>query len=126
MVRRTRPGISRFSDVQLHICAPRNDGSTHPEIVPLADFHAVMPENAVRGRGVEIEVRKRKAVEELLALQRDGSVGPGGKGDVACICAFELRGLERLQIVAGLRKPLSQFFESLLGVGRSSNNKIGK
>src|ERR1700736_6469291 len=100
--------------------------STHPEIIPLADFHAVMPENAVRGRGVEIEVRKRKAVEELLALERDGSVGPGGEGDVAAIRAFELRGLERLQIVAGLRKPLSQVFESLLGIGRRGHIAVGQ
>src|SRR5665811_911368 len=36
--------------------APRNDGlSIHPEKIALADFHAVMPENAVRGGGMEVE-----------------------------------------------------------------------
>ena len=29
---------------------------THPEEIALADFDAVVPQNAVRGRGVEVEI----------------------------------------------------------------------
>ena len=55
--------------------------SAHPEKIALADFHAVVAQNAVRGRGVEVEIREREAVEKLLALERHG-VGADGEANL--------------------------------------------
>jgi hypothetical protein len=76
-----------------------------------------MAQNAVRGRGVEVEIRECKSVEELLSLQRRGFVRAGGKADVARVCAVELRRLERLYVVVGFGEPLPQLVERLFGVG---------
>src|SRR5689334_4409160 len=78
----------------------------HPEKIPLADIDAAVPQDAVRGRGVEIEIRERKARQELLARHRQRIVGPGGEGHILRVRALELRRLERLHIVDGLRQPL--------------------
>ena len=42
---------------------PRNDErlSAHPEEIALADFHAVVAQNAVGGGGMEVEVREGEA-----------------------------------------------------------------
>ena len=42
---------------------PRNDKrlSAHPEEIALADFHAVVAQNAVGGGGMEVEVREGEA-----------------------------------------------------------------
>src|SRR6202035_6047896 len=87
-------------DSRFALRAPRNDDeqSIHPEKIALADFHAVVPENAVGGGGVEVEIREREIVEELLALHGQGIGRADGKGDVACIGVLELRRLERLAI----------------------------
>ena len=70
--------------------------SAHTQKIALADFHAVVAQNAVRGRGVEIEIRESEVIEKLLALQRHGFIGTDGKGDILGVAAFELRGLEGL------------------------------
>src|SRR5438552_10312235 len=70
----------------------------HPEKIPLADLDAVVAQNAVGDRGVEIEIRERKAGDELRALQRH-LVGADGEGDVARRGAVELCRLECLHIV---------------------------
>src|SRR5215472_12643884 len=44
----------------------------HPEKIALADLDAVVAQDAVRGRGVEKEIRKHRAVDVLLARQRHG------------------------------------------------------
>src|SRR4051794_16580573 len=59
------------------------DGLFHPEKIPFSQLDAVVPQNGVGDRGVEIEVRKRKGRKELLALQRQLVVRPGREGDVA-------------------------------------------
>ncbi len=48
--------------------APRRPRLPHLEKIPLADLDPVVAQNAVRGGGVEIEIRKRKIDEILLAL----------------------------------------------------------
>jgi hypothetical protein len=78
----------------------------HAEKIALADFDAIMPEQAVSDRGVKIEIRKCEAVEEFLALERDGSIGTGGKRNVAAVRALELSGRERLQVVTRLCQAL--------------------
>src|ERR1700693_2097820 len=88
---------------------------THPQKITFADFPAVVPENAVRGRGVEVEIRKGKTVEELLARERHGAWAHR-KGDLACVGAVELRRLESLHIVACFCKPLLELTEGLLGI----------
>src|SRR5579871_2307696 len=103
--------------------ASRNDErrecySGHPEEIALADFHAIVAQNSMRGRGMEIEIRERERGEELLPLQRDGAVGAGREGDVLLIGALELRGLERLDVVDGPGETLPQFLKRLFGVGR--------
>src|SRR4051794_21612520 len=74
--------------------------------IALADFHAVVAQNAVRDGGVEIEIRKRKVAEELLALQRQGIVWPGWEADVAALGAIELRWFECLDVLRGFDEPL--------------------
>src|SRR5579859_7772346 len=72
-----------FPQADLANLTPRASG--HAEKIPLADFDAIMPQNAVGGRGVEIEIRKRKAVEEFLTLQRQGFIGADGEGYFAAV-----------------------------------------
>src|SRR3984893_5304580 len=91
-----RRGISRF---RVQSCGlPRNDGelSIHPEKIPFPDFHAVVAQDAVRGGGVEVEIREREIIEELLSLERHGVGRADRKSNVAAIGAVELRRLERL------------------------------
>src|SRR5437879_13134749 len=76
-----------------------------------------MAQNAVRGRGMEVEVGECKMAEKLLALQRHGIAGTGGKGDIAAIGAVELFRLERLHIVDGFCEPLLELIEGLFGFG---------
>ena len=92
--------------------------SGYAEEIALADFHAIMPENTVGGRSVEIEIRERKAVEEFLPLERQGFVGTDREGDLAAVGALELRGRKFLDGFAGLLQPLPQLFKCLLGVRR--------
>ncbi len=75
---------------------------------------------------MEIEVRKREAVDELLALHGQVAVRPHRKGDVLAVRAFELRRLEGLHISDGVRKPLAQFGETLFGVGRVRHLAVGE
>src|SRR5712672_3035307 len=56
--------------------------SPHPQKIPLADLDAAVAQDAMRGGGVKIEIRKRKATGELLALQRHGIARAGREGDV--------------------------------------------
>src|SRR3979411_1441856 len=93
-IRATRWLLAMTENVKLR--AFRSYQSSSPKKITLADFHPVMAKDAVSGGGVEVEIRERKIVEELLALQRDGLIGAGGKADLAGIGAIELRRLERL------------------------------
>src|SRR4029077_853109 len=111
---------------------PRNDAcsttfevSVHPEKIALANFDAVVAEKAMGDRSVEIEVRKRKAVEEFLTLERDGPLRPCRKSNVAAVGAFELRRRELLQIVAGLGQPLPQLLEGLFRVRHRLHLDVG-
>src|SRR5580692_735012 len=85
-----------------------DDISAHAEKIAHADFHATMPENAVGGGGVEVEVREGEAAEELLTGQRQAVVGADRERDFARVGALELRGLERFQVIAGPGQPLPQ------------------
>src|SRR5580692_1934675 len=67
--------------------------SAHAEKIALADFHAVVPQQAMGGHGVEVEIREGEAVEELLPRKGQAVVGADREGDVARIGAFELRRL---------------------------------
>src|ERR1700743_3951224 len=97
--------------------SPRGSGiSAHAEKIALADFHAIVPQNAVGGGGVEIKVREGEAAEELLAGESEVVVGTDREGDFARIGALELRGLERFQVIAGLGQPLPPLVKSLLCV----------
>src|SRR6266481_881136 len=97
---------------------PRNDegNSIHPEKIPLADFHAAVAQDAVRGGGVEVEIGEGEIVEELLALQRQAG-GADGERNFAAVGAFKLFGLECLQIVDGLGEPRPQLFKRLFSIG---------
>src|SRR3569623_2801144 len=73
---------------------PRPCGkSIHAEEIALADLDAVVTQDAVRGRGMEIEVRQRDRAQELLSLQGHRFVRAGGEGDVLVLGALELLGL---------------------------------
>jgi hypothetical protein len=53
------------------VFASRNERRLfHPEKIPLADFDAVVAQDAVGGRGMEVEIREGEVGEILLALQR--------------------------------------------------------
>ena len=65
----------------------------HAQKVALADLNAVVAQDAVCGGGVEKEIGEGNAVDELLALQGRGAVGPGGKGHILAVGAFELLSL---------------------------------
>src|SRR5665647_3705504 len=90
--------------------------SIHPEKIPLADFDAVMAQNAVGGGGVEVEIREGIIIDELLSLQRERIGRADGKGNVAAVLALELRRLEGLDVVDGLDEPRLQFLKALFGV----------
>src|ERR1700722_12003980 len=79
-------------------------GSTHTQKIFLADFHAIVTQNAVRCRGVEIKIGEGKIIEKLLSLQRHG-VRADGKSDILGVAALELCGLEGFQIVDGFGEP---------------------
>src|SRR5258708_5346562 len=81
----------------------RNDvkKSIHPEKIALADFHAVMAQDAVGGGGVEVEIREREIIDELLSRQRQRVGRPDRKSDITQVGAIELPVLERLHIVDG-------------------------
>ena len=49
-------------------CTSGNDELTHPEKIALPDFHAIVAQDAVRGRGMKVKVREREIIEELLSL----------------------------------------------------------
>src|ERR1700739_3425167 len=87
--------------------------SAHAEEIALADFDAVVAQDAVGGSGVEVEVREREIVQEPLSLQGNGGVGADREGDVLGVATLELRRLERLDIVDGLGEPLPQFLKGL-------------
>src|SRR5262249_1379222 len=70
----------------------------------------------VSDRGMEIEVRESEGRDVLLALQRHRGVRTGGEGDLPDLAALELRRLERLYIIDGLRQPLAQFLERRLRI----------
>src|SRR5262245_37858821 len=110
----TAPHSSRFA-------SPGMTASTlsHPEKIPFADLDAVMAQNAVGDRGVEIEIREREARQELLALQRELVVRPGREGDVARVRAVELRRLVSLHIVDRPGDTLAQILKALFRVGRA-------
>src|ERR1700722_15742110 len=122
-----RPAVVMDSGLATFV-APRNDKeqSAHAEEIALADFDAVMPENVVRGGGVEVEIRQREMAEELLSLHRHGLVGASGKSDIAGVGAVELRRLERLDIIGGIAEPLLQLLEGLFGVGRRRHFAMGQ
>jgi hypothetical protein len=49
--------------------APRGEKFLiHSEKIALPDFHAVMAQNAVSGRGMKVKIRKGELTQELLAL----------------------------------------------------------
>src|SRR4051812_2546724 len=93
------------------------DRSVRPEKIALADFHAVVAQDAVGGGGMEIEIRKRKGRKKLLALDRHGIAAADRKRHLAAVAALELRRLERFYVIDRLRQPLLQFIERLFGVG---------
>lgn len=49
-------------------CSRELRSSRHPEKIALADFHAIVTQDSVRDGGVEVEIRKRETIDELLAL----------------------------------------------------------
>src|SRR6201991_1057495 len=101
--------------------SPRKRGegkSTHPEKIPLADLDAVVAQDAVGGGGMEVEIREGKMADELLAFQGHALIRACGKLDVAAVRAVELRGLETVHILDGLRPPLLQLGKGFFGVGR--------
>src|SRR5581483_8361801 len=95
----------------------RAETSGYSQEITLADLDTIVPENAVGGRRMKIEIGKRNAGEKLLALQRHRSIRTNRKCDIPTLGAFELRRRETLDVVAGLRQSLSEFFERLFGVG---------
>jgi hypothetical protein len=68
----------------------------YPKKISFPDFDAVVAQNSMGGRGMEIKIREGETVHEFLTLQGDGIVGPCREGDVRPVGAFELRGLEGL------------------------------
>ena len=70
--------------------AGKPQASTHSKKIALADFDAVVPEQTVGNRGVEIEIRKHNVVEVLLPFQREGSVRARRKSNIAAFRAFEI------------------------------------
>src|ERR1700736_1775919 len=100
--------------------------SVYAEKVALADFHAVVPQDAVCGRGMKVEVRERKMAEKLLPLEGHGLAGSGRKADLTILGAFELRGLEFFYIVDGLREPLLQLVKGCFGVRRGRHLAVGE
>src|SRR3981189_2467260 len=76
-----------------------------------------MAQNAVRGRGMKVKIRKGELTQELLALQRHGVSGADGKTDITAIGALEQFRLERRHVVDGFGEPLPEFIEALFGVG---------
>src|SRR5512145_2244424 len=69
----------------------RSASSQRPEIVPLAEIHAVVAQQRV-GRGhVEVEVRVHVVPQVELALEHDVAVA-ARHGDVALVAAVDGRG----------------------------------
>src|SRR5882762_3770113 len=89
----------------------------HPQKIALADFDAVVAQDAVGGGGVKVEIREREIIEVLLSLQRQGVGRADRKRNVASLSALELFRLERLDIVDGPGEPRLELIEALFGVG---------
>src|SRR5215471_14048402 len=109
-----RPGCAEFPI--LFVIPGRRKGTSrtdegekerlsHAHEIALADFDAIMPQDAVGGGRVEIEIREGERAQELLALHGNAAVGPGREGDVLLVGALELRRLERFDVVDRLRQP---------------------
>src|SRR5689334_20364337 len=99
--------------------ASRNDETRelrNPEKITFADLHPVVAQDAVRGRRMEEEVRKYRAVDIDLTRQRHRVGRSDREGHLLRFGTLELRGLERPEIVDRLRNPLAQFLERRLGV----------
>ena len=90
--------------------------SGYAQKIALANLDTIVTKDAVGGRGMEIEIRECKAIEEFLTLQRQGFIGADREGDFAAVSALELRGRKLLEVVAGLGQPLPQFFECFFSV----------
>src|SRR6185437_398288 len=72
--------------------------------VALAEFDAVMAQDVVSGRDMEIEVRQSMVIEENIGLE--GTViRTKLHGHAALFLAIDLRGIESLQEVDGRRNP---------------------
>src|SRR6185437_16975890 len=75
--------------------------------VALAELDAVMAQDVVSGRGVEIEVRQSVVIEEDPGFER-AIVRAELHGDAALFFPVDLRGVEALQEVDGGRNPRLQ------------------
>src|SRR5437868_11258065 len=120
------PRAIRISRVTCAQATRKPERLSHPEKITLADFDAVVAQNSMRGRGMEIKIRKGETIDEFLALQRQGIVRANREGDLLGVGAFELRRLERLHIVDGFGDPLLEFIERLFGVGRGRHLAMGE
>src|SRR2546421_3636901 len=120
------PRAIRISRVTCAQATRKPERLSHPEKITLADFDAVVAQNSMRGRGMEIKIRKGETIDEFLSLQRQGIVRANREGNLLGVGAFELRRLERLHIVDGASDPLLQVAESLFGVGCGRHFAMGE
>src|SRR5712691_4282381 len=96
----------------------------HTQKIALADFDAVVAQDAVGGGGVKVEIREREIVEVLLSLQRHGVGGADGEADIPGLGALERFRLESLHIVDGPGEPRLELIEALFSVGRGRHLAI--
>src|SRR5690606_32387803 len=90
--------------------------STAAEEVLLANLNAVVAQDRVSGRVVEVEVRRHEVEQVVLAREVEGRMREL-ELDRAGLGALELLGLERLQMRDGFRDALVKIAEGLLFVG---------
>src|SRR5882757_2360308 len=106
--------------------SPRNDELVHPQKIAFADLDAVVAQDAVGSGGMEVEIRQREMVQELLALESHGVAPADGEGNVASLRALERFRLERFHIVDGPGEACLEFIEGLFSVGGRRHLALGE
>ena len=95
------------------------------EIIHLAQRHALVPQDAIGGGGVEKEVREHEA-EEIAFAGEFQRVGPGLEFDRLGLAAVDLRRLHALQEGDGLVDARLQVGEGFFLVGKARRRDAGK
>src|SRR5579864_2050804 len=112
-----RDPIVKVSDNRSTGSAATDDGTgswlvERPQVIRLPQHHAVVPQDVVRGRGMEIDVRRRELRQVVESAERM-RLPANRTRDLARLGAFELLRVEAFHVIDRARDARDKVIETL-------------